>query len=145
MRERRAMYYKAFDFKSGRTYLIGQYKTKMEAEAWYETQGMAVIAKTVVPMEIDEYIEAYQNRPDREQRNDEIEALIEIRNLEKLQKEVLKEEKKRTAREYQKEYQHQYYMKVTKPGRLAMKRNRKLAEVTEEIGSERKEGEDGDA
>ena len=119
MRKYKAMYYKAFDFKTGHTYLIGQFKAKLDAEAWCKTQGMAVIAQTVVPMTVDEYIEAYQNRPDREQRNDEIEALINTLQYEALTKEERKAKKEREREEQRKGYQHDYYERITKPKRHA--------------------------
>ena len=143
MRERRAMYYKAFDFKSGRTYLIGQHKTKLDAEAWCKVHGMAVIAQTVIPLTAQEYIEAYENRPDREQKNDEIESLARALKHEEYRKEEREKEKKQTRREEVRAYQHDYYEEVTKPKRLAAKMERRRSrmlqmypEVAEEIGSE---------
>ena len=54
--------YKAFDFKTGNTYLLGEHESKAKAKAYCETQGMAVIAQTVVPLTDEEYKRALANR-----------------------------------------------------------------------------------
>lgn len=54
--------YKAFDFISGNTYLIGEFAEKSEALAYCKTQGWVCISQTVVPLTDEEYMVAYQNR-----------------------------------------------------------------------------------
>ena len=54
--------YKAFDFQSGKTYLIGKYSSKRDAMAYCYTQGMKVITKTVEPLTDEEYETALRSR-----------------------------------------------------------------------------------
>lgn len=48
-------FYKAFDFISGKTYLIGKHKTKQDAIKYARNQGMIVIKQTVVGMTKEQY------------------------------------------------------------------------------------------
>lgn len=54
--------YKAFDFKTGNTYLIGEHPSKSEVAAYCKTNGIATIAQTLVPLTNEEYIRALRNR-----------------------------------------------------------------------------------
>lgn len=54
--------YKAFDFKSGNTYLIGEFDSKVDAEAYCRTQGYITIPQTVVALTEDEYRTALAHR-----------------------------------------------------------------------------------
>lgn len=113
-KERAERYYKAFDFKTGNTYLIGKHKSKSDAEAYCKTQGYTVIAQTVVPLTEEEYFRAYENRKDPEQRDER----IEDRRMEISDKKTAKvKERERHI----KSYQHEYYERVTKPKRQAKK------------------------
>ena len=57
-----AKQYKAFDFVSGNTYLIGEFESKAKAEAYCMTQGWATISQTVVALTNEEYEHALRNR-----------------------------------------------------------------------------------
>lgn len=48
-------YFKAYDFETGHTYLIGMHESKMDAIAYCSSSGMKVIPQTVVPLELGEY------------------------------------------------------------------------------------------
>lgn len=111
-KERAERYYKAFDFKTGNTYLIGKHKSKLDAEAYCKAHGYAVIAQTVVPLTEEEYFEAYKNRKDPEQRDEAIENR---------QREIIeaKDEKIEGRKRREKSYQHDYYERVTKQKRRA--------------------------
>lgn len=120
-------WYKAFDFITGHTYLIGQHESKASAEAYCKAQGMAVIAQTVVALTEEEYIRAYHNRINPEQMDEQPDHALEIRKLKsdiedkKKQKAVEKRRKREASKAAIKRYQHDYYMRVTKPKRQAKK------------------------
>lgn len=122
MKERAERYFKAFDFKTGNTYLIGKHKSKMDAEAYCKTQGYAVIAQTVVALTEEEYFRAYENRKDPEQKDEQ----VEIRRREIAD---IKAAKCRMRHEQNKKYQHDYYMRVTKAKRQAKRESRERQEV----------------
>ncbi len=109
-----AKQYKAFDFISGNTYLIGEFESKAKAEAYCKTQGWATIAQTVVALTDEEYQRAYQNRKDAGEESDRLTAI-------KATPPKGKPKKPRKKRS-QKEYQHDYYMRVTKTKRQERKR-----------------------
>lgn len=111
-KERAERYYKAFDFKTGNTYLIGKHKSKLDAEAYCKTQGYAVIAQTVVPLTEEEYFRAYENRKAPEQKDERIEDRLRVIADAKTTK--VKERERHI-----KSYQHEYYERVTKPKRQA--------------------------
>lgn len=48
-------YYKAFDFKSGKTYLIGSHESKGQARAFCKAHGIYAIAQTVRSVPEREY------------------------------------------------------------------------------------------
>ena len=56
--------YKAYDFKSGHTYLIGAFESKADAMAYCKTAGYRVIAQTVVALTDKEYEAALEHRID---------------------------------------------------------------------------------
>ena len=61
-----AMQYKAFDFKTGNTYLIGAFYNKADARAYCKVNGIVAIAQTVVGLTESEYKHALANRKDGE-------------------------------------------------------------------------------
>lgn len=56
--------YKAFDFKTGNTYLIGEFESKVEAEAYCKTQGFFTIPQAVAELTDEEFQHALSNRKD---------------------------------------------------------------------------------
>ena len=54
--------YKAFDFKSGHTYLIGEFNSKADAMAYCKVAGYQVIPQTVVRLTADEYKAAMEHQ-----------------------------------------------------------------------------------
>lgn len=54
--------YKAFDFGSGNTYLIGRHPSKTAAMGYCKANGIETISKTCVPLTDAEYEQAYENR-----------------------------------------------------------------------------------
>ena len=54
--------FKAFDFKSGKSYLIGEFDSHAEALTYCKKQGFAVIPQTVVSLTVQEYEHALKNR-----------------------------------------------------------------------------------
>lgn len=56
--------FKAFDFKSGKSYLIGDFDSHAEALTYCKKQGFAVISQTVVSLTEHEFEHAIENRID---------------------------------------------------------------------------------
>ena len=54
--------YKAYDFESGHTYLIGAFDSKAEAMAYCKIVGYKVIAQTVVALSEEEFQNALEHR-----------------------------------------------------------------------------------
>ena len=57
--------YKAYDFETGHTYLIGAFDSKADAMAYCKTQGYKVIAQTVVGLTDEEFKVAWDNRKEQ--------------------------------------------------------------------------------
>ena len=125
-RERSARYYKAFDFITGNTYLIGKHESKLGAEAYCKSQGMAVIAQTVVPLTEEEYIEAYWTRKDKGQRDDRIEAMSILLQHKEAVKMERKADRIAERKEKIKRYQHEYYERATKRKRQAKREEKQV-------------------
>ena len=58
--------YKVFDFRSGNSYLIGEFENRQQAEAYCREQGFAWIPKTLVRLTEAEYRHALDHRKDNE-------------------------------------------------------------------------------
>ena len=55
--------WKAFDFLTGHTYLIGEHDSKADAKAYCIQQGFVTISQTLVPLTEEEYQSALKNTP----------------------------------------------------------------------------------
>lgn len=53
-------YYKAYDFKTGKTYLIGAHESKADARAYCKEQGIYPIGRTVRAVPEKEYFRLLQ-------------------------------------------------------------------------------------
>lgn len=54
--------YKAFDIKTGNTYLIGEFANKADALEYCAKSGIQTIGKMVKRLKNDEYMHALRNR-----------------------------------------------------------------------------------
>ena len=54
--------YKAYDFKTGNTYLIGEHESKIGAEDYCKEKGIYTCPQAVVALTEDEYAHALENR-----------------------------------------------------------------------------------
>lgn len=70
----KARQYKAFDFISGHTYLIGEFPSKAAAMGYCAANGIATIGQTCVPLSDKEYSHALATKKskEKEQRNERI-------------------------------------------------------------------------
>lgn len=60
--------YKAFDFVSGYTYLIGRFQSRSAAEAYCKLSGIVTISQTLVALTEEEYQSALSNRRKSEEK-----------------------------------------------------------------------------
>lgn len=54
--------WKAYDFKTGNTYLIGEHENKGDAEGYCRANGIYTCPQAVVALTEDEYAHALENR-----------------------------------------------------------------------------------